>query len=247
MTTTFTPLPFNPPIPLPDYLLRVAQKYPEREVILVLEDFASDQDITLVSVNWTQFLSDVCRRADYLVRVTGFAPRKPADPPLVIGLLGRNGYQYCLDFTAILLLRWTVLFISNRNSSGAAQHLMLTTGAKCLLIDQALQSTFVDVGHESYATVSITKERTLGSANGSTAWDTWLHNIESSIEERGREAQATCIYMHTSGSTGHPKAIAWSHEFILSKAMAMAHDRASGVSGAIYTCLPLFHVCMITQ
>ena len=32
--------------------------------------------------------------ADYLVRVTSFA-----DPPLMIGLLGRIGYQYCLNST----------------------------------------------------------------------------------------------------------------------------------------------------
>ncbi|KAF8797717.1 acetyl-CoA synthetase-like protein [Phlegmacium glaucopus] len=242
MTTTFTPLPFKPPIPLPEYFFRVAQKYPEREVILVLQDFTSDQDTALISVTWTQFLSDVCRRADYLIRVTGFAPRKRGDPPFVIGLLGRNGYQYCLDFTAILLLRWTVLFISNRNSSEAVRHLMLSTGAKCLLVDQALESTFVDIGHVSYATVSITKESTpIPLANGSSAWHTWLHAIESSTEERDYEAQETCIYMHTSGSTGHPKAIAWSHEFMLSKAMSIAHDRASRVGSPIYTCLPLFH------
>lgn len=105
MMSAFVPPPFNPPIPLPEYFSRIAQKYPEREVILVLEDFASSQ---LISVTWTQFLSDAQRRADYLVRVTGFAPRKRGDPPLVIGLLGLNSYQYCLNFTAVLLLRWTV-------------------------------------------------------------------------------------------------------------------------------------------
>lgn len=82
---------------------------------------------------------------------------------------------------------------------------MLTTGAKCLLVDQALESTFIDVGHESYATIKIPKESTRGSlANASPAWDNWLHTMVNSTEEQDNdgEAQATCIYMHTSGSTG---------------------------------------------
>lgn len=41
---------------------------------------------------------------------------------------------------------------------------------------------------------------------------------------------------------GHPKAIAWSHEFLLALCAANYRDRARCEDDVLYTCFPMFHV-----
>ena len=45
-----------------------------------------------------------------------------------------------------------------------------------------------------------------------------------------------------SWSSGHPKAIAWSHEFLLAISAANGRDRAKCNDDVLYTCFPMFHV-----
>ncbi|KAI0684699.1 male sterility protein-domain-containing protein [Cytidiella melzeri] len=49
--------------------------------------------------------------------------------------------------------------------------------------------------------------------------------------------------MHTSGSTGHPKVIAWSHDFINSKTKQNADEYPHGKGRVMYTPFPIYHVC----
>ena len=46
-------------------------------------------------------------------------------------------------------------------------------------------------------------------------------------------------------SLGHPKAIAWSHEFLLAISAANGRDRAKCNDDLLYTCFPMFHVCSL--
>ncbi|KAI0085563.1 male sterility protein-domain-containing protein [Irpex rosettiformis] len=49
------------------------------------------------------------------------------------------------------------------------------------------------------------------------------------------------MYMHTSGSTGHPKPIAWSHQFVISKVQQTKRDYVDGQGKLMYTPLPIYH------
>ncbi|TBU46726.1 male sterility protein-domain-containing protein [Dichomitus squalens] len=62
-----------------------------------------------------------------------------------------------------------------------------------------------------------------------------------SAAELKKEAEGGAFYLHTSGSTGHPKAISWSHEFLLALCAANYRDRARCNDDVLYTCFPMFH------
>ncbi|KAI1787647.1 male sterility protein-domain-containing protein [Ganoderma leucocontextum] len=59
------------------------------------------------------------------------------------------------------------------------------------------------------------------------------------------EAKGGAFYLHTSGSTGHPKAVSWSHEFLLALCAANYRDRERCNDDVLYTCFPMFHVRFI--
>lgn len=106
--STFTPPPFPPVVPVPEFLLRVAQAYPDREVVLYLQDGASDEEVSTTSVTWRQFLADVWARADYLEDVTGLSPRAAGTERVVVGLLAESNYDFLVDLVAMFMLRWQV-------------------------------------------------------------------------------------------------------------------------------------------
>ena len=108
MSTTFSPPPFPPVVPLPEYLLRVASTHPDREVVCFLQDGASEEEATTTSITWRQFLADVWDRVDYLVEVTGFEPRTVGKERVVVGLLAESNYVFLMDLVAMFILRWQV-------------------------------------------------------------------------------------------------------------------------------------------
>ncbi|KAI0321919.1 hypothetical protein OF83DRAFT_1080638 [Amylostereum chailletii] len=247
--STFVPPPFPPLTPLPEYLIRVAQAYPDREVVLFLQDNISEDEAKLVSVSWRQFLADVWSRADYLVETTGIASRAPEEEPLTVGLLAENNYLFLVTLTAMFMLRWTALLISVRNSPDAIRHLMRTTGSDVVLVDKALSHLHSDLlvhdPNSGFTPLVITREPMSSDStrDGLERATEFLQESEASYsrEDLRNEAQGPCIYLHTSGSTGHPKAIAWSHEFLLAISASSGRDRALCKDDILYTCFPLFH------
>lgn len=111
-SSTFVSPPFPPTVPVPEYLLRVAQAYPDREVVCYLQDSPIEHEVSITSITWRQFLSDVFNRADYLVEVTGLEPRPLGSDRVVVGLLAESNYDFLVDLVAMITLRWQV-----RNSS----------------------------------------------------------------------------------------------------------------------------------
>ena len=108
MSPTFSSPLVLPPVPLPEYILHVAQAYPDREVICFLQDADVETDATTTSVTWRQFLADVWERADYFVEVTGLEPRTLGKERVVVGLLAESTYDFLVDLVAIFTLRWQV-------------------------------------------------------------------------------------------------------------------------------------------
>jgi acyl-CoA synthetase (AMP-forming)/AMP-acid ligase II len=104
--TLFTPPP--PGLPVPDAIFHVAHDYPDREVVLHMEDNAVDDSTKLSSITWRQLLTDVSTRVDYFMQITGLPPRQPGDDLVVVGLLAENTYHFILDLFALFFLRWTV-------------------------------------------------------------------------------------------------------------------------------------------
>ena len=108
MSSSFLPPPVSPLVPIPEYLLRVAQAYPDREVVCFLRDAELEKDATATSVIWRQFLADVWERADYFVEVTGLQPRPVGTERVVVGLLAESTYDFLVALVALFTLRWQV-------------------------------------------------------------------------------------------------------------------------------------------
>jgi acyl-CoA synthetase (AMP-forming)/AMP-acid ligase II len=104
----FHPPPFDPPVPFPDYLVRVALENLDREAILIIKTSERGEVERLQSITWTHILNDVLNQVDALTSSTCLPARKLGDPPVVVGLLARNGYDYFVTMSALTLLRWTV-------------------------------------------------------------------------------------------------------------------------------------------
>ena len=104
--TKFSPPPLAPSVPVPEYLLRVATAYSDREVVYHLQD--SDDQGLLTSITWRQFLADVWSRVDHLLEVTRLKPRAIGSEHVVVGLLAESNYHFLLDLVAMFILRWQV-------------------------------------------------------------------------------------------------------------------------------------------
>jgi acyl-CoA synthetase (AMP-forming)/AMP-acid ligase II len=148
-----------------------------------------------------------------------------------------------------------------KNSEEAVYNLMHSTGAVCLIVDRTLPSFVGGLVDKSFITVDISvipKESRLDPVD--IFWDS--SNPSNAGFSRNadllREADNVALYMHTSGttgmshaydlpktesnvSTGHPKPIGWTHQFILSSCLSATHDRSTRAE-VIYTPFPLFHV-----
>ncbi|KAI0087636.1 hypothetical protein BDY19DRAFT_994946 [Irpex rosettiformis] len=239
-----------------DHLLCVAANDLDRETALILQRLgAAGDEIKLRSVTWRQLLIAVHARATELTKLTGSPSRQIGDAPFVVGLLGHSGYQYFLTWLALFMLRWTPLLISIQNSTEAVAHLLKATNASCLLLDNALEERYHNLPTDS-------ARRVLFSSSTASAMSTpqespgqieeLLHNVELlyggwNAEELRQEADRTCMFVHTSGSTGHPKPITWTHSFMVGLFKQARGDYMGGRGRVMYTPLPIYHAAGITM
>lgn len=104
----FSTPPLVPVTPIPEYLLRVATTYADREVVCYLQDSIGEGEPITTSITWRQFLADVWTRTDYILAVTHLKPRALGQKPVVVGLLAESNYGFLVDLVAMLALRWQV-------------------------------------------------------------------------------------------------------------------------------------------
>ncbi|KAM5536364.1 hypothetical protein V8D89_009962 [Ganoderma adspersum] len=147
-------------------------------------------------------------------------------------------------------LRWQVLLISTRNSPDATIHLMQTTRCALILVGATISHLHAEIIREPVATATGVTPTiiTRPPVSSATTRDgvgralSFLAESKSlSTAALSKEAKSGAFYLHTSGTTGHPKAIAWSHEFLLALCAANYRDRARCEDDVLYTCFPMFH------
>ncbi|RPD56264.1 acetyl-CoA synthetase-like protein [Lentinus tigrinus ALCF2SS1-7] len=209
MSTTFSPPPFPPVVPIPEYLLRVASTHPDREVVCFLQDGASEEEATTTSITWRQFLADVWDRVDYLVEVTGLEPRTLGKDRVVVGLLAESNYAFLMDLVAMFILRWQVLLISIRNSPDAIHHLMHSTGCSAVLVDSTISHLHVDILRKDPVT-GVAPTVVLRPPVSSDVTRDGIERALSFLEQSAclppadlrKEAEGGAFFLHTSGSTG---------------------------------------------
>ncbi|KAI0687615.1 hypothetical protein BC835DRAFT_1419809 [Cytidiella melzeri] len=234
-------------LPVCEYILSVAAEKLDNEAVLLIQDAGTEHEVNLTTVNWRHLINAVQSRAAELLGLTGLPARVLGDEPFVVGLLGHNSYQYLVTWLALFILRWTPILISPQNSSEAVLHLLKSTHATCLLLDEALEPRYRDLPTRfSKFSILPTFDLAQVQEENPTQIEALLRRVESikrgeHADALRKEARNICMYMHTSGTTGHPKAIAWSHHWVKSKVTQAAADYPGGKGRVFYTPLPIYH------
>ncbi|KAI0039713.1 acetyl-CoA synthetase-like protein [Auriscalpium vulgare] len=110
--------------------------------------------------------------------------------------------------------------------------------ARLLLVDTQSQPSVQDLGLDLVAVDRAVQER--GPFDAANPWGS-LAPAHSNVEELRREADNVLLYMHTSGSTGHPKLVPWTHKFAILTSTSAARIRPNSIGSTLYTMLPLSH------
>ncbi|KAI0683733.1 hypothetical protein BC835DRAFT_1423011 [Cytidiella melzeri] len=236
-------------VPIYEYLFSRAAANLDHEAVLVLQDNGVEEQATLTGVKWRHIIAAVHSRAAELVQLTGTSPRALGDAPFVVGLLAHNGYNYLVTWMALLTLRWTPVLISPANSPDAVLRLLEITRTACLLLDKDLQVRYkdrtADVFDVKVAILPVFDLSTLQQED-QLQIEALLQYVEQVKQGHNanalrKEAQTSGMYMHTSGSTGHPKAIALPHAYLNHKMRQSASEYPDGKGRLMYTPFPLYH------
>ncbi|KZS90163.1 acetyl-CoA synthetase-like protein [Sistotremastrum niveocremeum HHB9708] len=161
------------------------------------------------------------------------SPRAPGSPARAISILASHGYNFIVHMLAAMFNGWTVLMISQKNSPAAIDHLIEASKSECILIDQGsrfqIQSCLSTIPILEFRDVSSLQRYGLPASR------------VLSPEELALELETPAIYAHTSGSTGHPKIVPWTHRFFSQAVDAYVPD-AEGFKGHLLYCLgPIYH------
>ncbi|TFY63173.1 hypothetical protein EVG20_g6432 [Dentipellis fragilis] len=198
--STFVPVPFSPVLPLPDYIRRVANAYPERNMAFILNDTDAPSDLHRIPVTWQRFLSAVHYRAQLILQVSGANPRELGQPQVTVALLAKNDSAYVVSLFAMIMLRWTVLLVSPRNPAPAIGHLLRSVDCSMLFVDDGFQPLVADLSDTSYRIVCIVGDDCLSHHNRLTSIP--HEQVHEDMQSLWEEAQQPFVYLHTSGSTG---------------------------------------------
>ncbi|KAJ7756323.1 acetyl-CoA synthetase-like protein [Mycena metata] len=242
MVLAHTRLPkVDPLLPLPDNILHLARADPSRTLGFIIDDVLPNTEPALTRVTWRHALRDFRQRAKELVAATEHPAREPGEDKFVVGLLLRTGYSYFVTLTATIMLRWTPLVLSPRNSASGTIHLMKSAQSTYLIVDSDLLSFAENLNESSFRIVK-TADDILAHVEIGEATDVWPDYPVAEPEKLLVEARTGIYaYLHTSGSTGHPKIIPNTHHYIVTNCAAMRRQRPESIGGTFYTMMPLFH------
>lgn len=136
---------------------------------------------------------------------------------------------------AAFLLGWTPVLLSTRNSIAALEHLIRTSDANMILVDdryrhlaQEMKDSLPDL-----LVIQMPYERRAGSELIPFV------RPASTAQGTSKELDRPVVYIHTSGSTGFPKLIPITHQGLISGARSISGDLYVG--DTVYGPLPLAH------
>ncbi|KZS89154.1 acetyl-CoA synthetase-like protein [Sistotremastrum niveocremeum HHB9708] len=183
------------------------------------------------SITWSQLLAHAHSISKELSNWV--QPQESGLAPRTLGLLARNGYSYAVHLLAVLLNGWTATSISIKNSPSAIDHLLHTSGAEYLLTDQDSRPLTVGCSFK----IPVLEFRNLSTLP--------FHGMPSpksvTPEALDQAVRQTAFYFHTSGSTGHPKVIPWTHQFF-GQIVTLYLPDVEGYHGhPIYCLAPIYH------
>lgn len=114
---------YTPPrlydITVPDLFTQIAHENPSRDIVQIIREHP-DAPTDSVRITWATLIQQAQNAAvalrtrwasnlqDETLSTQAVQPRKHGAPPVVVGMLGANGYEYYVNMLACSLNRWTV-------------------------------------------------------------------------------------------------------------------------------------------
>ncbi|EIW76918.1 acetyl-CoA synthetase-like protein [Coniophora puteana RWD-64-598 SS2] len=221
---------------VPAVYSQVAHLYPERLFARILFDDGCSVP-SLQDVTWKTLLDDVSRLVSVLrgrmpdsrsgVAETDCAAR-------TVGVLATSSYPYYVLLVSLWFLECEPILISTRNSPAAIAHLLSEAHAVALICDSSQISSAHGACGLSESQVSIfSLEELITLADG----DEYVGVARPPPPELSPDR--VLHYMHTSGSSGHPKLVSRRHKDFVS---GVSNRSAQAFAGSpAYAPLPLFH------
>ncbi|KAF5353278.1 hypothetical protein D9756_008134 [Leucocoprinus leucothites] len=190
---------------------------------------ADNDDVPIENITYKKLFIDSMKVASVLKEKLG------SEEKLTYAMLATSSYAYLVSIVAGWLNHWTVILLSVRNSVAGNDSLLKAVNAKAIITDnknrkaaeailEGLPITLLDVLDPEQINIEI--ELPKGPIE-----------VEAVSPEVFKEVP---LYLHSSGTSGHPKPIPQSHEHIMTDMIAM-RTNTNYVGAPVYAPLPLFH------
>ncbi|KAJ3787876.1 hypothetical protein GGU10DRAFT_287503 [Lentinula aff. detonsa] len=213
---------------LPHLFERNALLNPDAPFLRYLDGDEEKGPITNISA--LQILRMASATVNHLEKL-GCVPRKAGQPLKVVAIYGTSGISYYNYLVACILMNWTVLLVSTRNSDAAVEHLLRVSEATHIISD----GIWFEKAQKFPSVTAIKIEDISPSKN---VWS----NAQLNPEQFSKALTEPALYLHTSGTTGHPKLIPFTNEFIITGIQRVHNGNYTAFRNAsMLTLVPLFH------
>lgn len=217
------------PVLVPSAIDYRASEEPNR-VILTYPQPGTKQ---FVDVTWGQFTHAVDKAAWKFDAQIG-ARRTSSDPVKVVGVLARSDAAYTVTIYALHKCGITPLMISTRNSHAAIVNLLKLTDSVALLADSyhkfAAEAAVAEVGDIPIFDPAFLPGKVLEDRRP------FPFNLKYADE-----CDNPGVILHTSGSTGLPKPVAWSTRFFWHQTFYPDEYVGKYFGSSFLSTLPMFH------
>lgn len=160
-----------------------------------------------------------------------------------VGLLGPNSPRWVVTYLAIINAGAVAMPLDERAGQKEIERLLEGSGCRWLVTTGRYAGLFASSSARGRLSI-ITMDQSAASDRWSVRWDSLL--AEPAVQIPSVVPQDIATIVHTSGTTGTPKAVPLSHANLMSNIAALAAERLIGAGDRALLPLPFHHVYPLT-
>ncbi|ESK96633.1 nonribosomal peptide [Moniliophthora roreri MCA 2997] len=228
-TSNLTPLPAGP-----DLLPNVIDFRSYHDASKVCVSYPQPGTANYIDITYSDFGHAVDKAAWEFHEKIG-ARRSSEEPTKTVGILARSDAGYMISIYALHKCGIVPLLISPRNSRAAVVNLLKLTGSVALITDSFNEAEALASAEEAGVTtvLPVAPLPVHAPADKRKSFPFTMKWEE--------ECDKPVLIMHTSGSTGLPKPVAWNSRFVWHQGYYPPKFVAKYAGSSVLATLPLFH------